>query len=132
MPLDVSQEIHTIAREDREHEEVDESEVPNDNTFAFGEQSNMSFLEWQSGEGMAKKNSHQILFPRLKELVSVYDDHPPEKILEVAAVLDDLIQKGKAESAAMQQEKLAGQVVSVVAINMHARKQKQAKQTRHT
>ena len=80
---------------------------------------------------MTKKNSHQILFPRLKELVSLYDSHPPDKLREVAAVLDDLIQKGKAESAAMQQKKPAGRVVPSIARNMHARKHKHVKQIHH-
>ena len=82
---------------------------------------------------MANKNSHQILFPRLKELASVYDSHPPEKVQEVAAVLDELIQRGKAENAAMVQQQIpAGQLVLAVGRNVHARQHKQAKQGRYS
>ena len=103
-----------------------------DNIFDFGKQTNMSLMQWQLGEGMANKNSHQqILFPRLKELASVYNSHPPEKVQEVAAVLDELTQRGKAENAAMVQQQIpAGQLVSAVGRNVQARQHKQAKQGR--
>jgi hypothetical protein len=53
--------------------------------------------------------------PRLKELVRVYEDKP-EKIIEVAALLDMLIQEGKKENATMQ-PKLVGHCVSALAPN---------------
>ena len=42
----LAQEMHNNAGEDREDEDVGKSEVPNDDTVDFGEQTNMSFLEW--------------------------------------------------------------------------------------
>ena len=60
--------------------------------------------------------SHEILAPRLKELASVLE-HNPEKQIEVAALLDELIQKGKAENAAMQQKPPVGHIVSALAPN---------------
>lgn len=126
----LSQEIHIPGGDDGENEDFGESD---DNMFDFSNQTDMSLMQWQLGKGMANKNSHQILFPRFKELTSIYDGHPPEKIMEVAAVLDELIQKGKAENAAMVQQQIpVGQFVSAVGRNMHARQHKQAKQVRYS
>ena len=54
-------------------------------------------------------------FGRCIELASVYE-HNPEKLIEVAALLDELIQNG-AENAAMQQKPPVGHNVSALAPN---------------
>ena len=107
----LSQEMYSNADDDGENEDV----------LDFDDQNEMSFLAWQSAGGSSNNNSHQILYPRLKELASVYENNP-ERLREVAAVLDELIQKGKAETAAMQQ-KPKGKMVPAVARNMHGVKQ---------
>ena len=86
----------------------------------FQEHNDASFLVWQSTDAPTM-TSHEILAPRLKELASIYE-HNPDKLIEVAAILDQLIQKGKAENAAMRQ-KPVGHIVSALAPN---------NQTQHT
>jgi hypothetical protein len=115
----LSQEMYSNADDDDENEDV----------LDFDEQNERSFLAWQSTGGSSNNNSHQILYPRLKELASVYENNP-ERLREVAAVLDELIQKGKAENAAMQQ-KPAGKMVSAVARNMNVKQHKHSKQIYH-
>ena len=68
-------------------------------------------MKTYSKGGSSNNSSHQILYPRRKELASVYENNP-ERLHEVAVVLGELIQKGKAENAAMQQ-KPAGKMVSL-------------------
>lgn len=80
----------------------------------FQEHNEASFSAWQC-TGSRSMTSHEMFAPRLKELVSVYEDKP-EKIIEVAALLDRLIQEGKAENAAMQ-PKPVGHCVSALAPN---------------
>jgi hypothetical protein len=115
----LSQEMYSNADDDCENEDV----------LDFDDQNETSFLAWQSAGCSSKNNSHQILYPRLKELVSVYENNP-ERLREVAAVLDELIQKGKAENAAMQQ-KPEGKMISSVTRNMHVKQHKHSKQLHH-
>jgi hypothetical protein len=86
----------------------------NEFDVGFQENNEASFSAWQC-TGSRRMTSHEMLAPRLKELVSVYEDKP-EKIIEVAALLDRLIQEGKAENAAMQ-PKPVGHCVSALAPN---------------
>ena len=91
------------------HNDASESEV-----LDFCGQNNASFSAWQSNAALTM-TPKEILAPRLKELASVYE-HRPEKLIEVAALLDKLIQQGKAENAAMQ-TKPVGHFVSALAPN---------------
>jgi hypothetical protein len=115
----LSQEMYSIADGDGENEDV----------LDFEDQNERSFLAWRAAGGNSNNNSHQILYPRVKELASVYENNP-ERLREVAAVLDELIKKGKAENAALQ-HKPAGKMVSAVARNMHVKQHKHSKQSHH-
>ena len=115
----LSQEMYTHADDEYETEDV----------LDFDKQNDRSFLAWNSNRDSTNNNSHQILYPRVKELASIYENNP-EKLREVAAVLDELIQKGKAENAAMQQ-KPAGKMVSATARNMRVKQHKHSKQIYH-
>jgi hypothetical protein len=116
----LSQEMYTTNGDD-DFEHDDDVEV-----IDFDEHNELSFLAWQSTNAVTNKNSHQILYPRLKELASVYENNPA-KLREVAAILDELIQKGKAENAAME-PKPSGTMVSAVARNRNVHKKKHSKQ----
>ena len=87
----LSQVIHTTADDGSENEDV----------VDFDEQNERSFLRWQSTTSLSNRNSHQILYPRLQELASLYENNE-ERLREVAAVLDEWILKGKAEKAIKQ------------------------------
>ena len=124
--IGLSQEMYTNADDDFD----DFENADDDNVLNFEEQNERSFLAWQSSEGASSyRNSHQILFPRVKELASVYENNP-EGLREVASVLDELIQKGKAKNAATQQ-KPSGQMVSAVARNRNVNQKKHSKQSHH-
>ena len=56
----LSQEMYTNADDDGEND------IPD-----FDEQNERSFLAWQSTGDSSNNNSHQILYPRLKELANV-------------------------------------------------------------
>jgi hypothetical protein len=120
---------HSVGLTQEMYTDADDDDGENEDVLDFDEQNETSFLAWQSTGGSSNNNSHQILYPRLKELASVYENNP-ERLREVAAVLDEWIQKGKAENAAMQQ-KPAGKMVSAVARNMHVKQHKHSKQIHH-
>ena len=84
----LSQEIHTYEDDDSNEEE---------GVGDFDEHNERSFSMWQSSRSMVDMNSHQILYPRLKELASLYENNQ-ERLREIAIVLDEWIKKGKAEN----------------------------------
>lgn len=98
---------------DDDHIEVTSLEVVD-----FQGHNDASFIWWQETGSTSSMTAHEILAPRFKELASVYE-HQTEKLVEVAALLDKLIQDGKAENAALQQ-KPVGHSVSAVAPNCRA------------
>jgi hypothetical protein len=100
-------------------------DVGDEDVLDFDEQNERSFWAWQC-TGASNMNSHQILYPRVKELASIYENNP-ERLQEVAAVLDELIQKGKAENAVTKQ-KPAGQIISAIPRNGNVKQRKHLKQ----
>ena len=115
----LSQEIHTYE---------DDDSIEEEGVGDFDEHNERSFSMWQSTRSMVDMNSHQILYPRLKELASLYENNQ-ERLREIAIVLDEWIKKGKAENTRMQQIP-TGQMISAMGRNKYVKQTKHQKQNR--
>ena len=115
--------VHTVGLSQEMYSADDDG--GDEDVLDFDEQNERSFLAWQC-TGNSINNSHQILYPRVKELASIYENNP-ERLQEIAAVLDELIKKGKAENAVTKQ-KPAGQMISAIPRNGNVKQRKHSKQ----